>query len=141
MHKTSRTKTDLAIFSNEAGPHAPLAERKVHSADYPSLQAMVKEFLTKTSRPVDRACFAVAGPVIGGRVKTTNLPWLMEENSLAKELNLNLKSVRLINNLETIARAVPILRPSDMVTMNLGEPVRKQRSLSLHRVKDWANPF
>jgi glucokinase len=118
------TKTDLAIFSSEAGPHAPLAEGKVHSADYPSLQAIVKEFLTKANKPVDRACFAVAGPVIGGRVKTTNLPWLIEENSLARELNLNQKSVRLINDLEAIARAVPILRPSDVVTINAGEPVR-----------------
>jgi glucokinase len=73
------TKTDLAIFSSEAGPHSPLAEGKVHSADYPSLQAIVKEFLAKVNKPVDRACFAVAGPVIGGRVKTTNLPWLIKE--------------------------------------------------------------
>jgi glucokinase len=119
------TKTDLAIFSSEGGPHAPLAEGKVHSADYPSLQAIVKEFLTKANKPVDRACFAVAGPVIGGRVKTTNLPWLIEENSLARELNLNQKSVRLINDLEAIARAVPILRPRDVVTINVGEPVGK----------------
>jgi glucokinase len=119
------TKTDLAIFSSEAGPHAPLMEGKVRSADYPSLQAIVKEFLAKSNKPIDRACFAVAGPVIGGRVKTTNLPWLIEENSLAKELNLNLKSVRLINDLEATARAVPILRPSDVVTINIGEPVRK----------------
>ena len=35
------TKTDLAIFSREAGPHSPLAQTRVHSADYPSLQAMV----------------------------------------------------------------------------------------------------
>lgn len=38
------TKTDLAIYSPEFGPHAPLAETEVHSADYPSLQAMVTEF-------------------------------------------------------------------------------------------------
>jgi glucokinase len=119
------TKTDLAIFSSEAGPHAPLAQEKVHSADYPSLQAIVKEFLAKAQKPVDRACFAVAGPVIGGRVKTTNLPWVIEENSLARELNLNLKAVRLINDLEAIARAVPILRPSDVCTINTGEPVAK----------------
>lgn len=117
------TKTDLAIFSGEAGPHAPLFEAKVHSADYPSLQAIVKEFLAKAQKPVDRACFAVSGPVIGGRVKTTNLPWLIEENELAHELNLNLKSVHLINDLEAIARAVPILRPSDVNTINAGEPV------------------
>lgn len=119
------TKTDLAIFSSEAGPHAPLAQEKVHSADYPSLQAIVREFLAKAQKPVDRACFAVAGPVIGGRVKTTNLPWVIEENALARELNLNLKAVHLINDLEAIARAVPILRPSDVCTINAGEPVPK----------------
>jgi glucokinase len=119
------TKTDLAIFSSEAGPLAPLAQQRVHSADYPSLQAIVKEFLAKVKKPVDRACFAVAGPVIGGRVKTTNLPWDIEDNSLAQELNLNVKSVQLINDLEAIARAVPILRPSDAQTINVGEPVRR----------------
>jgi len=119
------TKTDLAIFSNEGGPHAPVAEAKFHSADYPSLQAIVKEFLVKTKIEVDRACFAVAGPVIDGRVKTTNLPWVIEVASLARELNINLQSVRLINDLEAIARAVPILRPSDVHTINAGVPVPK----------------
>jgi glucokinase len=65
------TKTDLAIFSNEAGPHAPLARAEVRSADHPSLRALAREFLTKAPMPVDRACFAVAGPVIDGRAKTT----------------------------------------------------------------------
>jgi glucokinase len=117
------TKTELAIFSNEGGPHSSLAQVKVHSADYPSLEAIVKEFLAKVDKPVDRACFAVAGPVIGGRVKTTNLPWMIEDTSLARELNLNLKSVFLLNDLEAIARAVPILRPSDVITINSGEGV------------------
>ena len=117
------TKTDLAIFSGEAGVHAPLAQQRVHSADYPSLQAMVKEFIAKAGKPVDRACFAVAGPVIGGRVKTTNLPWVIDEPSMAQSLNINVASVHLINDLEAIARAVPTLRPSDVVTINRGEPV------------------
>ena len=77
------TKTDLAIYSNEGGPHAPLAETEVHSADYPSLQAMVTEFLGKTKMSVDVASFDVAGPVINGHVKTTNLPWEMNEDALA----------------------------------------------------------
>lgn len=117
------TKTDLAIFSSEAGPHAPVEQAKMHSADYPSLQAMVKEFLAKAKKSVDRACFAVAGPVIEGRVKTTNLPWVIEEISLAQEMNLNRKSVHLINDLEAIGRAIPILRPSDAHTINVGEAV------------------
>jgi len=119
------TKTDLAIFSSEAGPHAPLSQARVHSASYPSLQAIVKEFAAKAHKPIDRACFAVAGPVIGGRVKTTNLPWVIEEETLAQELNINPKSVHLINDLEAVARAVPVLRPSDIQTINTGEPVPK----------------
>src|SRR5215470_18645529 len=117
------TKTDLAIFSNEAGPHAPLVRAEVHSADYPSLQALVGEFLTKVNLPVERACFDVAGPVIDGRAKTTNLPWVMDEDSLAKELNL--RSVHLMNDLEAIAEAIPILRASDVITLNVGQPVSK----------------
>ncbi len=119
------TKTDLAIFSREAGPNVTLAESKVHSADYPSLQAIVKQFLAKVDKPVDGACFAVAGPVIEGRVKTTNLPWVIEQSALARALHLDLKSVKLVNDLEAVARAVPILRPCDVQTINSGEPVSK----------------
>src|SRR5215468_1273205 len=119
------TKTALAIYSNEAGPLVPLAQTTVHSADYASLQVIVKEFLNKEKAPVDRACFAVAGPVIGGRVKATNLPWLVEEAALADELNINPQSVHLMNDLEGIAHAVPILRPSDVETINQGDAVTR----------------
>jgi len=116
------TKTDLAIYSSESGPHAPLAETQVHSADYPSLQAMVTEFLGKMKMSVDVASFDVAGPVIDGRVKTTNLPWMMDESTVAKDLNL--KAVHLMNDLEAVARAVPVLREADLVTINEGTVVK-----------------
>jgi len=119
------TKTDVAIFSREGGPHVPIAKARVHTASYPSLQAIIKEFLAKENKSVDGACFAVAGPVIEGRVKTTNLPWTIEETTIARELNLSFPSVHLINDLEAIARAVPSLRPSDVQTLNSGEPVSK----------------
>ena len=116
------TKTDLAIFSVEGGAYSPLTQAEVHSADYPSLQALVAEFLEKVNTPVERACFDVAGPVVDGRVKITNLPWVMDEASLTKELNF--KSVHLMNDLEAVARAIPILRPGDVCTLNAGQPVR-----------------
>jgi glucokinase len=115
------TKTDLAIYSPESGPHAPLAQTTVHSADYPSLQAMVTQFLIKVNMSVDVASFDVAGPVINGHVKTTNLPWVLDEGTLALELNL--KAAHLMNDLEAVARAVPILRADDMITITKGEPV------------------
>ena len=115
------TKTDLAVFSPEAGPYSPVVQEEVHTADYPSLEALAAEFLDRTKMPVERACFDVAGPVINGSVKITNLPWIMDEVSLAK--GLDLKSVRLINDLEAVARAIPVLRPTDVTTLNVGQPV------------------
>jgi glucokinase len=117
------TKTDLGIYSSEGGPHSPLAQAEVKSGDYPSLQAIVSEFLGKVKMPVTAACFDVAGPVIDGSVKTTNLPWTMDERSLARDLNL--RSVRLINDLEAVARSVPTLRAQDLVTLNEGKAVAR----------------
>jgi glucokinase len=115
------TKTDLAVYARESGPHAPVAQKQFRSAHYPSLDAIVTEFLAELNLPVDRACFDVAGPVIDGHVRTTNLPWEMNEVTLAKELNL--RAVHLMNDLEAVARAVPVLRPVDMVTVHEGQPV------------------
>jgi glucokinase len=115
------TKTDLAIYSPESGPYTPLAQTEVHSADYPTLQKMVTEFLTHVKMSVDVASFDVAGPVINGHVRTTNLPWVLDESALANDLDL--KAAHLMNDLEAVARAVPALRPADMITINKGEPV------------------
>src|SRR5258708_18150909 len=103
------TKTALGIFSEEKGPHTALAEGEVHSADYRSLEAISTEFLAKTGLHVDSACFGVAGPVLAGRAKITNLPWIVDRASLAKALNL--KAVDLLNDLEAIAWSIPVLRP------------------------------
>jgi len=117
------TKTDLAIYSREFGPHAPLAQAQFHSADYPSLQAMVAKYLADVNLKVDAGSFDIAGPVIDGHAKTTNLPWTMDEASLAADLRL--RSVHLMNDLQAVARAVPVLRPVDLVTLNPGKAVPK----------------
>ena len=115
------TKTDLAMFSVDSDANSPLIRKQYHSADYVSLQAIVREFLKDAKLPVNHATFDVAGPVINRSVVTTNLPWAMDERSLATDLNL--KSVHLMNDLEAVARAIPSLRESDIVTLNIGEPV------------------
>jgi len=115
------TKTDLAIYSTETGPRAPLVQAEFHSGHYPSLEAIVREFLATVTYPVESACFDVAGPVLAGRAKITNLPWIIDEQVLKDDLGL--KSVQLLNDLEAVARAVPVLEPDDLVTINPGEPM------------------
>ncbi len=113
------TKTNLAVFSPEKGPRIPLAEAVFHSADYPSLDAVIREFLAHTSLAVDHASFGVPGPVVGGRVKLTNLPWVVDATLLQHVLDLS--SVKLINDLEALADAIPLLEPADLHSLQGGE--------------------
>ncbi len=99
------TKTNLAVFSPETGWRVPSAEATYPSADYPSLEALVHEFLAHHNFSIDRASFGVAGPVVAGRATITNLPWMMEETQLQQALRI--PSVRLLNDLDAIAHAVP----------------------------------
>ncbi len=115
------TKTNLAVFSHEARWRVPLAEETFPSAQYPSLEALVREFLSHIDLPVDHASFGVAGPVVAHRATITNLPWVMEETQLSQALNI--PSVRLLNDLDAIAHAVPYLESTDLHTLNVGQPV------------------
>ncbi|HLN14597.1 MAG TPA: glucokinase [bacterium] len=115
------TKTALGVFSPEAGPRAPLAEATFRSSDYESLEAIVQEFRRRLAQPIDRASFGVAGPVVGGTAKITNLPWTIDETHLRQLLGL--QRVRVVNDLVAIASAVPDLDASDLHTLNTGRAV------------------
>jgi glucokinase len=115
------TKTHLAVFSAEDGPWKPLAEATFPSTRYSNLETLVGEFLERVRLPVRRASFGVAGPVVKGRAALTNLPWVVDEAHLRRVLNLS--SVCLLNDVEAIAYAVPLLRPEDLHTLKAGEPV------------------
>lgn len=115
------TKTDLAIFSTASGPRAPRAEAAFPSGRYPSLVAIAQEFLAQIDTDVDAACFGVAGPVVDGEATITNLPWMMGEAQLGAALGIS--SVRLLNDLLSIAHAVPVLESEDVHTLNPGKVV------------------
>jgi glucokinase len=114
------TKTLLALYSPAIGARQPVAEAEFHSASYPGLDAIAREFLSGEKRTATYACFDVAGPVIGGRAHLTNLPWDLEEAALCQSLGL--QRVTLLNDLKAIAYAVPFLEPADLHTVNVGQP-------------------
>ena len=120
------TKTLLALYSPEGGARTALHEKEFHSADYPDLAPMVREFLDGVGSlptPPTHGCFDVAGPVIGGRAKLTNLPWRLEEGRLAADLGL--QQVMLLNDLQALAYAVPRLNADERHTLNAGTPQEK----------------
>lgn len=109
------TKTELGLCDASG---AIVDRRRFASRSYPSLEAVIAEFLT--DRRVDAAAFAVAGPVLGGRCKATNLPWHMDENALSALLHA---PAALLNDFAAAALGIPALRTQDLVV--LAEGVRE----------------
>ena len=98
-----------------------MVQERFRSTDYNSLEDMVKEFLQRTGAEVKYASFDVAGPVVAGVAKLTNLPWVINYKALKE--NLNLVSVHLMNDLEATAYSIPYLGASDLATISAGVPV------------------
>jgi glucokinase len=115
------TKTSLAVYSSESGPRAPLSEATFPSAEYPSVQSLVRVFLSQVDLPIERAVFGVAGPVVGGRAEITNLSWVISESELQAALDLS--SVTLLNDLQAIANGVPFLESQGLYTLHAGQTV------------------
>lgn len=115
------TKTDVAVLTPGSSPRAFFARRRFHSADFPSLARIAREFVSQLDKPVTHACFDVAGPVVGGRAHLTNLPW--EVNAQLLRQDLDLEDAWVINDLAALAHAIPVLKPDDLHTLSVGKRV------------------
>ncbi len=109
------TKTNLAVYDGEE----LVAEATLPSGNYDSLEALVQDFLQQTGHQIEQASFGVAGPVQDGKARITNLPWQIDAEHFREALGL--KSAYLLNDLESIANAIPYLPPEDLHTLNVGK--------------------
>jgi glucokinase len=110
------TNARLAYFQSQNGNLRLISERVFPSREYTELGEIVSEFLKKTDARPDAACFGIAGPVHHGRVETSNLPWIIEQSRLAKQIQL--PATLLINDLEANAWGIGELNPQDLTPLN-----------------------
>ena len=104
------TKTLLALYGLEGGRLIQRRSERFTSADWSDFAALVNHFLASGGATEPRpsyACFAVAGPVRGGRVKLTNLPWRLEQGELARACDL--QHVELVNDFAVLIYGLPHL--------------------------------
>ena len=120
------TKTYLGLF--EAGENRPDLKilETYASQKYKSLANMIKDFLDKHPLRLDSACFGVAGPVINGTCKVTNLPWVISEDRIRKWLSLS--KVKLMNDLAATAMAIPVLGGRERRALNR---VKEKKGLNI----------
>ena len=110
------TNARLAYFQPQNGHLRLISERVFPSREYSELGEIVSKFLQDSATRPDVACFGIAGPVHNGRVETSNLPWIIEQSRLAKQIQL--PATLLINDLEANAWGIGALGPQDLVPLN-----------------------
>ncbi|MGK7958494.1 MAG: glucokinase [Crocosphaera sp.] len=88
------TKTLLSLLDSKL---QQMKKQEYASSKYPSLEAIIKDFLEGQDSYPKKACFAIAGPVMQKRCKLTNLPW-EELDEIKLQNNLGLEKVSLIND-------------------------------------------
>ena len=110
------TNARLAYFQSQNGHLQLVSERVFPSREHSELGEIVSQFLKDSGTRPDAACFGIAGPVRNGRVETSNLPWVIEQARLAKQIQL--PATLLINDLEASAWGIGALAPADLVPLN-----------------------
>jgi glucokinase len=110
------TNARLAYFQPQNGHLRLVSERVFPSREHSELGEIVSEFLDESGTRPEVACFGIAGPVLNGRVETSNLPWVIEQSRLAKQIHL--PGTLLINDLEASAWGIGALAASDLVPLN-----------------------
>ena len=110
------TNTRMAFFENVGGKPVLAIERVYPSREHKGLDEIVSQFVSDVGVTVDAACFGVAGPVLGGRVSTPNLAWLVDAAAITRLVNN--KRVWLINDLEAHAHSLAALVPEDFIQLN-----------------------
>ncbi len=110
------TNARLAYFQPQNGHLRLVSERTFPSREHSELGEIVSKFVDDSGTRPEAACFGVAGPVRNGRVETSNLPWVIEQSRLAKQIHL--PATLLINDLEASAWGIGALAASDLVPLN-----------------------
>ena len=114
------TKTNLGLFDEQKGTLTKVTDKRYASAEHQGLEEIVKDFVELTGARVKAASFGIAGPVVDNHVRTGNLPWVIDGATMAKQLGLG--RVRLLNDLESTAYGINVIKQSDLDIIYAGVP-------------------
>ena len=117
------SKALLGLFAPAPGRPDRVEVRSVHTHEYPSLEAIIEEFLAGQggASVVQAASFGVAGPIVDQAARLTNIPWLVD--AAAVRARFGIPQVRLLNDLEAMAWSIPVLRPDELAVIQEGRRV------------------
>ena len=115
------TKTLLGLFA--PAPERPTAIEvgEFVTLDYDGLAQMIREFLGAWKvdpRTITSTVIGVAGAVTNQVARLTNVPWLVDAEAITSAVSL--RRTLIINDLEALAYAVPVLEPNEIAVLQQG---------------------
>lgn len=116
------TKANLARFDTAGRGRIGPAQgaRSLRCADFPSLEALLAEYLRLEPGSVRTAVFGIAGAVVGDSVTGSNLPWRVDGAALARSLGPG--RVHFVNDLVATGYGLPALPPEALAVLQEGTP-------------------
>jgi glucokinase len=126
------TNARFALADGDGGASAAV---NLRVADFPqfddALRAYMARLDTDTRARVESAAFAAAGPVEGDTIKLTNAPWRISAQDVSARMGV---PVRLFNDLQAVALALPFLGTGDIVPVGPVpfQPASTQRMVAVN---------
>lgn len=117
------TTTRLGVFAVDAGRPAPVTVRSYATREYSTIDELVANFVRDeriAPSSLSNACFGAAGPVVDGVANLTNTAVRVDAYAIASRLGM--ARVVLLNDLEALAYAVPVLNRDEVRVLQNGRP-------------------
>jgi glucokinase len=112
------TKTGLALAEVSSDQVRLTDAARYPSREHGDLADIVRLYLDESGARVDAGSFAIAGPVVERRSKTTNLPWAVDADAMERALGI--ARVHLLNDLEAVAWGIAALGAEDLAEIQPG---------------------
>ena len=115
------TKTLLGLFGRAPERPPAIEVGEFATLDYDGLVPMIREFLKARgieARSVAASTFGVAGAITDQIARLTNVPWLVDAAEVGQ--GASLRRVHLLNDLEAMAFAVPVLNADELAVLQHG---------------------
>lgn len=113
------TKTNLAYYMVEGDHLVQKVVKSYPSRRHQSLNEVVERMLSEHPANISAAAFGIAGPVVNGKSRLTNLGWDVDGREVAGILGL--ASVGLINDLQATAYGTLRLEDNEKLLLNSGD--------------------
>jgi len=115
------SKTLVGLFAPDRPRPRLIHVEAARTLDFDGLPALLTWYLARHAGiTVSRVGLGVAGPIVDDEATMTNVPWRVRTRDIVAVTGA--RDVRLLNDLEAMAYAVPVLADDELHTLRAGHP-------------------